>query len=161
MKVRKSVLWSVLSILTAIVGVVLALAAGGYAVWRTMGGHSLSNDVRLKVFGIKLDVTMNKLIITAAIAVALIVVSIICKSVGKAVYRKRVRKAIEEARLANSGKGMFNITPEMQEQVAQTAKKLIPVAAAVAVACVTIGIVKKSRAKKRREEMQMSRYNPY
>lgn len=161
MKVRKSVLWSVLSILTAIVGVVLALAAGGYAVWWTMGGHSLSDDVRLNVFGIKLDVTMNKLIITAAIAVALIVVSIICKSVGKAVYRKRVRKAIEEARLANSGKGMFNITPEMQEQVAQTAKKLIPVAAAAAIACVTIGIIKKSRAKKRREEMQMSRYRPY
>jgi hypothetical protein len=49
----------------------------------------------------------------------------------------------------------------MQEQVAQTAKKLIPVVATVAVACAVAGIIKKSQAKKRREEMQMSRYYPY
>ena len=161
MKVKKSVLWSVLAFLTGFVGVVLALAVVGFAVWRTMGGHSLSEDVRLKVLNFSFDVTMVKFIIASAISAALIVVSIICKSIGKAVYRKRVRKAIEEARLANSNKGLFNLSPEVKEQVAQTAKKLIPVVATVAVACAVAGIVKKSQAKKRREEMQMSRYYPY
>ena len=161
MKVKKSVLWSVLCFLTGFIGVVLALAAVGYAVWRTMGGHSLGETVRFKVLNFKFDVTKTRFIVASAVSAALIVVSVICKSVGKAVYRKRVKAAIEEARLANSSKGMFNISPEMQEQVAQTAKKLIPVVAAVAVTCAVAGIVKKSQAKKRREEMQMSRYYPY
>ena len=161
MKVKKSVLWSVLAILTGIVGVISALAAGGYAIWRTMGGYTLSETLRHKVLDFKFDVTLTRFIVVSAVSVALIVVSVICKSVGKAVYRKRVKAAIEEARLENSSKGMFNITPEMQEQVAQTAKKLIPVVAAVAVTCAVAGIVKKSQAKKRREEMQMSRYYPY
>lgn len=161
MKVKKTVLWSVLAFLTGFVGVLAALAAVGYAVWRTMGGHSLSEAVNLKVLGLAFEVTMTRFIIVSAVSAALIVVSFICKSVGKAIYRKRVKKAIEEARLANSGKGLFNISPEMQEQVAQTAKKLIPVVAAVAVACAAVGIIKKSQAKKRMEEMQMSRYYPY
>ena len=161
MKVKKSVLWSVLCFLTGFIGVVLALSVVGYAVWRTLGGHSLSETVRLKVLDFKFDVTMTRFIVASAISVALTVVSVICKSIGKAVYRNRVKAAIEEARLENSSKGMFNITPEMQEQVAQTAKKLIPVVAAVAVTCAVAGIVKKSKAKKHREEMQMSRYYPY
>ena len=161
MKVKKTVLWSVLAFLTGFVGILAAIAAVGYAVWRTIGGHSLSEAVRLEVLGFAFDVTMTRFIIVSAAAVALVVVSVICKSIGKAVYRKRVKKAIEEARLANSGKGLFNVSPEMQEQVAQTAKKLIPVVAAVAVACAAVGIIKKSQARRRREEMQMSRYYPY
>jgi TRAP-type uncharacterized transport system fused permease subunit len=113
------------------------------------------------VLGFSFYVSLERFIFAAAVSVALIVVSIICSSIGKAVYRKRVKAAIEEARLANSSKGMFNLSPEMQEQVAQTAKKLIPVVATVAVACAVAGIIKKSQAKKRREEMQMSRYYPY
>ena len=161
MKVKKSVLWSVLAFLIGFVGIVLALAAVAYAVWRTMGGHSLSEVVRFKVLGFAFYVSMKRFIFAAALSVVLVIVSIICRSIGKAVYRKRVKAAIEEARLANSSKGMFNISPEMQEQVAQTAKKLIPVVAAVAVACAVAGVIKKSQAKKRREEMQMSRYYPY
>jgi hypothetical protein len=161
MKVKKSVLWSVLAFLTGFVGILSALATVGYAVWRTIGGYNLSEVVNFNVLGFSFYVSLERFIFAAAVSVALIVVSIICSSIGKAVYRKRVKAAIEEARLANSSKGMFNLSPEMQEQVAQTAKKLIPVVATVAVACAVAGIIKKSQAKKRREEMQMSRYYPY
>ena len=87
MKVKKSVLWSVLCFLTGFIGVVLALAAVGYAVWRTMGGHSLGETVRFNVLNFKFDVTKTRFIVASAVSAALIVVSVICKSVGKAVYR--------------------------------------------------------------------------
>jgi hypothetical protein len=168
MNVKKTVLWSVLSWLTGILGAVSALVVVGYAVWRTMGGDTLNETVRFEVLGkFSFDVTMTKFIIASAISGVLILLSVICKGVGKAVYNKRLKKAIEEASLANSGKrGMFGMTPEKQEQVAQTAKKLIPVVAAVATACVVAGAVKKSRKKKKQTQMgmgmmQMPRYYPY
>ena len=165
MNVKKTVLWSVFAWLTGILGAISALVVVGYAVWRTMGGNALIETVRIDVLGkFAFDVTMNRLIIAAAISVGLIVVSVICKSVGKAIYNKRLQKAIEEARLANSGKGtMFGMTPEMQEQVARTAKVLLPVVAGVATACVVAGAISKSRKRKNSQMgmMQMPRYYPY
>ena len=162
MKVRKTILWSVLSFLTGFAGIVLALAAGGYAVWRTMGGHSLKETVKCVVYKLSFDMTWELFLTMCVAAVGLILISVIFKSIGKAVYRKRLKKAVEKARLANSGQGsLFNLTPEMKEQVTQTAKKLAPVIAIAAVACVVVGAVNKSRARRRREELQMSRYYPY
>jgi hypothetical protein len=57
--------------------------------------------------------------IYAGIAIgAIIVVSVIFRLIGKAVYKRRVKKAIEEARKANSSSGNlqgYSIDPEMIE----------------------------------------------
>ena len=162
MKVRKSVLWSVLSFLAGLGGVVLALAAAAYAIWRTMGGHSLKKIVYFDLFGLEFGVSWKRFIFACGVAVVLIILSVIFKSIGKAVYRKRLKKAIAQARLANSCQGgILGMTPEMQGQVAETAKKLVPVVATVAVACVVFGTIRRANARRRLEELQMSRYYRY
>jgi len=163
MKVKKTVLWSVLSFLAGFGGVVLALAAAAYAIWRTMGGHSLKQIVYIDLFGIvEVGVSWKRFIFACGVAVVLIILSAIFKSIGKSVYRKRLKKAIAEARLANSCQGnMFCMDAKTQEQVAETAKKLVPVVATVAVACVVVGACRRARMRRRMEELQMSRYYRY
>ena len=162
MKVKKTVLWSVLAWLSGFVGIASALAIGGYAVWRIRGGHSLNEIVRVCLFNkITFHVSMKRFIVAAAGACLCIIFAIIFKCIGKAIYRKRLEKAVEAARLANSNKGVFGLTPEMQEQVADVAKKLIPVVATVAVACVVAGAVKKSQKKNNQAGLiQTTRYYP-
>ena len=163
MKVKKTVLWSVFAWLSGFAGIALALLTGGYAIWRIKGGHSLNEIVRINVMNkFAFDVTKNRLIFAAAAACAFIVLAIVFKCIGKAIYRKRLAKAVEEARLANANKGLFGMASESQEQIAEVAKKLIPVVASVAVACVVAGVVKKSRKKNSRAGViETTRYYPY
>jgi hypothetical protein len=76
-----------------------------------------------------------------------------------------VKRALEEARKANTGYGGllagYNMDAETQEKVVDTAKKAVPVVAGVVLACVVFKAVKKSQARKRMEEMRAARYYYY
>ncbi len=162
MKVKKSIFWSVLSFLAGFAGITLAILVAVYAVWRTMGGYSLKDVVFFDLFGLEFHLSWNRFLFACGAAVAQIIASVIFKSIGKKVYRKRLKRAVEEARLANSSQGgMFSMDPKTQQQVAQAAKQLVPIVATVAVAYVVVGAVRRSQMRRRMEEMQMSRYYRY
>ena len=92
---------------------------------------------------------------------AAILISVIFRLIGNAVYNKRRKKALEEARKAQNGGLLGEMDPETREQVVATAKKVVPIVAAVVVTCVVVKAVKKSQARKRMEEMRMPRYYYY
>ena len=97
---------------------------------------------------------------------AVIVVAVIFRLIGNAVYKHKVKKAIELARqqaAENSGGVLqaYGIDAETREKMVQTAKKAMPVIALVTLTVVVAKAVKKASDKKKMEEMRAYRYYYY
>ena len=167
MKVRRSNFWTVLSCVIGYVGVGLGLILCVSGAWLKLSGY----DVKIPTsyangsFGGWTIVAWRHFLYAGALIAAVILVAVIFRLIGNAVYKKRVKRALEEARKANSGYGGLlagcNMDAETQEKVVDTAKKAVPIVAGVVLACVVVKAVKRSQAKKRMEEMRAARYYYY
>jgi uncharacterized membrane protein len=167
MKIRKSNFWTVLSCVIGYVGVGLGLILCTSGAWLKLSGYEIKIPTSFangSVGGWKI-VTWRHFLYAGALIAAVILVAVIFRLIGNAVYKKRVKRALEEARKANTGYGGllagYNMDAETQEKVVDTAKKAVPVVAGVVLACVVFKAVKKSQARKRMEEMRAARYYYY
>lgn len=162
MKIKKSNFWIFMSNLIAIVGV-----GGGLLACAAVAGLKLAGyEVKIPVPWVdgfpKVAIDWKHFLYAGVAILAAILISVIFRSIGNAVYNKRKKKALEEARKAQQNGGLLGeLDPETREQVVATAKKVVPIVAAVVVTCVVVKAVKKSQAKKRMEEMRMPRYYYY
>jgi NADH:ubiquinone oxidoreductase subunit 5 (subunit L)/multisubunit Na+/H+ antiporter MnhA subunit len=154
MKIKKSNGWIVLSNLIGYIGVGVGLLICAAVAALKLAGYEVSVPVPW-VDGMPKEVIAWRHFLYAGIAIAaVIVVAVIFRLIGNAVYKKKQKKALEEARKAEEAK--YTLDPETQEMLVATAKKVIPVVAAVAVTVVVVKAVKKSQARRRMEEMRMS-----
>ena len=163
MKIRKSNFWIVLSNIIGYVGVGLCLLAGSAVALLKRAGYtiklrtSLTNPDSLKT------IEWRHFLYLGAVTVAVILMAVIFRLIGKAVYKKRVKRALEESRKAQSGGLLagYDIDPETQEKVVDAAKKAVPIVAGVVLACVVVKAVKKARAKKTSAEIGSGAKNYY
>ena len=161
MKIKRSNGWIVLSNLIGYIGVIAGLLICGTVAVLKYLGYSISIPV-LWAEGHPVVAIEWKHFLYAGIAIgAVIVIAVIFRLIGNAVYKRRVKKAIEQAKKANTSGGIlqgYNLDPETQEKLVQTAKKVVPVIALVAVTCVVAKSVKKASDRRRLEEMRAHRY---
>ena len=169
MKVRKSNFWTVLSCVIGYVGVGLGLIFCGFGACMKLTEQGKEPKIPTSFangsFGGWTAVTWRHFLYAGVLIAAVILVAVIFRLIGNAVYKKRVERALEAARNANSGYGSLlagcNMDAETQEKVVDTAKKAVPIVAGVVLACVVVKAVKRSQAKKRMEEMRAARYYYY
>ncbi len=168
MKVRKSNFWTVLSNVVGYVGVGLGLIVCISGAWLKLSGYEIKLPTSFAngTVGGWTAVRWRHFLYAGALIAAVILVAVIFRLIGKAVYKKRLKRALEAARRdANSGYGGllagYNMDPETQEKVVDTAKKAVPIVAGVVLACVAVKAIKRSQARKRMEEMRAARYYYY
>ena len=161
MRIKRSNGWIVLSNLIGYIGVIVGLlACGAVAVLKWLG-----YIVKVPVIWAegRPSVAIEwKHFIYAGIAIgAVIVIAVIFRLIGNAVYKRKLQKALEEAREASRQKGIldaYDIDPQTQEKIVETARKVLPIIALVAVTCVVAKSVKRASEKKKMEEMRARRY---
>ncbi len=167
MKIRKSNFWTVVSCIIGYVGVGLGLIFCISGAWLKLSGYEIKVPTSFAngSFGGWTAVEWRHFLYAGALIAAVILVAVIFRLIGNAVYKKRVKRALEKARCANSGYGGLlagcNMDAETQEKVVDTAKKAVPVVAGVVLACVVVKAVKRSQARKRMEAMRAARYYYY
>ena len=165
MKIKKSNFWIVWSNVIGAIGVAFGLIFGVSVGWMKLLGYepriptsvsrngSVSNSIVIQ---------RQHLLYVGAFVIALILIAVMFRFIGIAVYKRRVKRALEESNKANSGYGGllagYNLDPETQAKVVDAAKKAVPLIAGVALTCVVIGAVRKSKARRRMEEMRSARY---
>ena len=165
MKIRKSNFWIVLSRFIGIFGVGSGLIFGVSVVWMKLLGYVPKIPTAFTTDGAvhsSITVQRQHLLYVGAFVIASILIAVIFRLIGAAVYKKRVKRALEEARKANSGYGGllagYSLDPETQEKVVDAAKKAVPLVAGLALTCVVVKAVRRSKAKRRMEEMRAARY---
>lgn len=165
MKIKRSNFWVALSNIIGYVGVGIGLVFGVSVAWMKLLGYEPRIPTSFAANGsVKSSIAIQKqhLLYVGAFVVALILMAVIFRLIGNAVYKKRVKRALEEQRKANAGYGGllagYNLDPETQEKVVDVAKKAVPLIAGVALTCVVVKAVKKSQARKRMEQMRAARY---
>ena len=168
MKIEKSNFWTVMSKIFGLVGIGIGLIFGVSVAWMKLLGYEPKLPTAFTTDGaVYSSVTIQKrhLLYVGAFVIALILIAVIFRLIGIAVYKKRVKRALEESRKADTGYGGllagYSLDPETQEKVVGAAKKIVPIVAGVALTCVVVKAVKKSQAKKRTEEMRAARYYYY
>lgn len=165
MKIRKSNFWIVLSRIFGYVGVGVGLIFGVSVAWMKLLGYEPRIPTAFTTDGAvhsSVAVQRQHLLYVGAFVIAAILIAVIFRIIGNAVYKKRVKRALEAARKANTGYGGllagYSLDPETQDKVVDAAKKAVPIVAGLALTCVVVKAVKKSQARKRMEEMRASRY---
>ena len=160
MRIKRTNGWIVLSNLIGYIGVIAGLLICGAVAVLKYFGYKISVPVLWAEGRPLVEITWRHFIYAGIAIGAVIVVSVIFRLIGKAVYKRRVKKAIEEARKANSSSGNlqgYSIDPEMIE----AAKKVLPVLAVVAVTCMVAKTVKNASDRRRMEAMCAPRYYRY
>lgn len=161
MKIKKSNFWIVMSNLIGYIGVGVGLLACAAVAGLKLAGYEVKIPVPWVDGHPKVAIDWKHFLYAGVAILAVILIATIFRLIGNAVYNKRRKKALEEARKAQNGGLLGEMDPETREQVVATAKKVVPIVAAVVVTCVVVKAVKKSQAKKRMEEMRMPRYYYY
>ena len=163
MKTKKSNFWIVLSNLIGYIGAGVGLLACAAVAGLKLAGYEVKVPVPW-ASGFpnnRIAIDWKHFLYAGVLIVAVILIAVIFRLIGNAVNKKRMKKALEEARKANSGGLLADMDPETKEMVVATAKKVVPIVAAVVVTCVVVKAVKKSQARKRMEEMRAPRYYYY
>lgn len=166
MKIRKSNFWTVLSCIIGYLGVGLGLIVCISAAWLKFSGYNLMipNPLAENPMSEMMTVEWQHFLYAGAFIVAVILVAVIFRLIGRAVYKRRVKRALKKAREAQSNSGLlagYNIDPETQEKVVEAAKKAVPLVAGVALVCIVAKTIKRSQARKRMDEMRAARYYYY
>ena len=168
MKIKKSNFWTVCSKLFGLAGIGIGVVFGVSVLWMKLLGYEPRIPTAFTTDGAvysSVAVRKQHLLYVGAIVIAFILLAVICRAIGIAVYNKRVKRALEESRKADTGYGGllagYKLDPETQEKAVDAAKKVVPIVAGVALTCVVVKAVKKSQAKKRAEEMRAARYYYY
>ena len=161
MKIKKSNFWIAVSNLIAYIGILGGLLACAAVAGLKLAGYEVKIPVPWVDGFPKVAIDWKHFLYAGVAIFAAILISVIFRLIGNAVYNKRRKKALEEARKAQNGGLLGEMDPETREQVVATAKKVVPIVAAVVVTCVVVKAVKKSQARKRMEEMRMPRYYYY
>jgi hypothetical protein len=168
MKIKKSNSWIVWSKVFCMIGIVAGLIFGVSVAWMKLLGYEPRIPTAFTTDGAvysSVAVQRQHLLYVGACVIALILIAVIFRLIGVAVYKKRVKRALEDARKANTGYGGllagYNLDPETQEKVVDAAKKVVPLVAGLALTCVVVKAVKKSRAKRHMGEKGAASYYYY